>query len=216
MEKLVSVEKARVPFSTSWKHGSPSLLVEQFEVSSNETVFVVGKSGQGKTTLLRAILSLHPITEGVINISQKATKRGLMAQQPQLIPWRSVRGNLELPSEINQALERPSDISQRLERLGIGGCEEKLPHELSVGMRARVTFLQVLYSMPTLICLDEPSASLDDRSTALLMQELSNYLAATGSAAIISSHDRELVKNWTVRTYGVVGDGIQNHLEMIL
>lgn len=214
MDQLVDIKKARIPFAVKWKDGAPSIFVESFGAFGKEMVFVVGKSGQGKTTLLRAIQFLHPIGSGTIHISEKVAIRGMLAQQPQLIPWRSVKKNLELPSEINPKLERPPDIARRLDRLGIKGCEHKLPHELSVGMRARVAFLQVLYSMPQLICLDEPSASLDDRSTVLLMQELSDYLAATGAAAIIASHDRELVKDWSKRTYRVEGDGFQNYLEV--
>lgn len=214
MEALVEIKKAKIPLTTAWNENSSSLYVDSFNAYCKEKVFIVGSSGQGKTTLLRTILSMHAFNSGVINFSEKASIRGMLAQQPQLVPWRTVRKNLELPAEINHKLLHPSDILEKLERLGLKGCENKFPHELSVGMRARVAFLQTLYSMPHLICLDEPSASLDDRSTILLMQELSIYLSSTGAAAIIASHDRDLVKNWASRTYRIEGDGFQNRLEI--
>jgi ABC-type nitrate/sulfonate/bicarbonate transport system ATPase subunit len=214
MDHLLQIDDLEMSFSDMGCTDSKktNLFVPDLSVFSTEIVFIVGKSGLGKTTFLRSVVGLHRTIRGRIIMSPTVIQLGLLPQQPQLVPWRSVRRNLELPFEINNELGYPGDLRQRLERLGLTDCEQKLPHQLSVGMRTRVAFLQVLYTRPQFICLDEPSASLDDRNTTLMMAELRMYLDATGAAAVVASHDRGLVEEWSSRTYRVDGDGLFNRV----
>ena len=138
------------------------------EVESGEFVSLVGPSGCGKTTLLMMIAGLTPMTRGEISVGGQTvtgpqTAAGIIFQDPTLLPWRTVLANVMLQIEI-RGLERSRYRKRALELLestGLTGFENKFPHELSGGMRQRVSLVRALIHEPPLLLMDEPFGALD-------------------------------------------------------
>ena len=149
------------------------------EVQPGEFVALVGPSGCGKSTLLLMVAGLIPATDGRIAIDGRIrngpyTDVGIVFQRDALLEWRSVLGNVLLPAEIKKiprgaATDRAREL---LRRVGLGGFEDRYPHELSGGMRQRVALCRALIHDPPLLLMDEPFAALD----AFTREELGSYV----------------------------------------
>lgn len=148
-----------------------------FSIARNAFVCVVGPSGGGKSTLLRALAGLIQPTGGEINFPGKTeskAKTGLVFQKPNLLPWRTLRDNISLPLEIDH---RPAaeiaDLTQDMIRLvGLEGFEKSYPHELSGGMAQRVAIARCLVQDPEILLLDEPFGQLDAMTRERMGDEL--------------------------------------------
>ena len=147
-----------------------------FDVKDKEFVCILGSSGCGKTTLLRAVAGLLTPTEGELTVldgsaeaAQRAHAFGLVAQEPGLLPWRTVEANVRLPLEITG---RTADIPALLRRVGIAGFERYRPGQLSGGMRQRVALARALVHSPRLLLMDEPFGALDELSREAMRLEL--------------------------------------------
>jgi ABC-type nitrate/sulfonate/bicarbonate transport system ATPase subunit len=154
-----------------------------------EIVAVVGPSGCGKTTLLELVCGLGRPDAGVV----EAAPAALMAQRDLLLPWRSAADNAALALDVagaDRGVAR-ARASALLREFGLAGFEGARPHELSGGMRQRVAFARTLLSGRTILCLDEPFASLD----ALTRQEMQDWLAgallAQPRTVVLVTHDVE-------------------------
>jgi NitT/TauT family transport system ATP-binding protein len=151
------------------------------QVQRGEIVALLGKSGCGKSTVLRCVAGLQPLVSGSVTIDglspQQARRRlSFVFQEPSLLPWRSAHRNVGLP------LEMGSDRSLVQERIArtleaVGFHEEdwsKLPRQLSGGMKMRASLARALITDPMTMLLDEPFAALDDllrgRMNELLLQ----------------------------------------------
>jgi NitT/TauT family transport system ATP-binding protein len=135
-------------------------------VRQGEFISVVGPSGCGKTTLLWSIAGLHKLTSGAIALGEEWITRphpsiGMMFQEANLLPWRSIRKNIELPFEIRGQRADASRIDTLLQRVGLGGFGDKMPRELSGGMQQRASIVRALASDPTVLLMDEPFGALD-------------------------------------------------------
>lgn len=138
------------------------------DLAENEFLSIVGPSGCGKSTLLMIVSGLFPPSGGYVEIGgERVTKPytdlGIVFQRDVLLDWRTVLKNVMLPCEIRR-LNRP--VYRRraldlLELVGLGGFEDKLPHELSGGMRQRVAICRALVHGPRLLLMDEPFGALD-------------------------------------------------------
>lgn len=155
----------------------------RMEVGDKEFVSVVGPSGSGKSTLFHIIGGLAEPTSGEVLIDggNVTGKRGLISYMPQndsLLPWRTIVDNVVLSQEIAETGARFSKAEARreaaewLQRVGLGGYERSYPHELSGGMRQRVSFLRALLGPGEVMCLDEPFGALD----ALTRMEMQQWL----------------------------------------
>ena len=124
-------------------------------------VALVGASGCGKSTALRLAAGLLQPSSG--RVSAAEGDRAFVFQAPTLLPWRSLRANVELPLELRGVAgpERRSRAVDVLEAVGLGTALEKLPHELSGGMQMRASVARALVTHPALLCLDEPFGALD-------------------------------------------------------
>ncbi len=110
-----------------------------FEVCPQEFICVLGPSGSGKTTLLRVLAGLLPPTEGEVNFGDHQQPRiGMVFQQANLMPWRTVLENLKLPLEISGSPQAEAQAHEMIELLGLRGFEDNWPRELSGGMAQRV------------------------------------------------------------------------------
>jgi NitT/TauT family transport system ATP-binding protein len=165
---------------------APSLQSVDLTVERGEFVSIVGPSGCGKSTLLRLVAGLRDPTAGELSVSGRSakdasTRSAFVFQDPNLLPWRNVLANIQLPFEIDKRLlsARRSDakakeklaplIREALELVGLGSDDaKKLPTQLSGGMRMRVSLARALVTQPELLLLDEPFAALDD----ILRQQL--------------------------------------------
>jgi NitT/TauT family transport system ATP-binding protein len=146
------------------------------EVRAGEFVSIVGPSGCGKTTLLRAIAGLLEPSDGELHVlggtaaeAQRAHALGLVSQDPGLLPWLTVEGNVRLPLSITG---READVPALLERVGIARFARYRPHELSGGMRQRVALARALAHAPRLLLMDEPFGALDELSREQMRLEL--------------------------------------------
>ena len=165
-------------------------------VSQGEFVSIVGPSGCGKTTFLNAIHGLIPIASGslVLNdreITAPGPDRAMVFQQPSLLPWRTVMGNVIYGLEMQHRAGRESrEIAKRLiDLVGLGGFAESWPSELSGGMQQRVNLARALATDPELLLLDEPFASLDAQTRETMQQELTRIWGETRKTAIFITHD---------------------------
>ncbi|WP_431027206.1 ABC transporter ATP-binding protein [Lysinibacillus sp. LZ02] len=135
------------------------------EIKSGEFVSLIGKSGTGKSTILKLITGLLQPDEGEITIHGRPIKLGDVGYMPQrdlLLPWRTVLDNMMLPSEVKKDQSyTKEEARQWLERAGLLAYENALPQQLSGGMRQRVAFLRALLIGEDVLLLDEPFGALD-------------------------------------------------------
>lgn len=139
-------------------------------LKSNEFICLVGPSGCGKTTLLNIIASLDKDYDGEILVGQQHAypKIGYIFQNPRLLPWRTVRGNIELV--LNEP--QPSEIiDELLEVMQLTSVQQSYPERLSLGMSRRVAIIRAFAVDPEVLLMDEPFVSLD-APTARLAREL--------------------------------------------
>jgi ABC-type nitrate/sulfonate/bicarbonate transport system ATPase subunit len=138
------------------------LAIADFQLSFNSGEFVclVGPSGCGKTTLLNIIADLDRDYEGSINFKQHQThpKIGYVFQNPRLLPWRTVRENIELAIEDNSSSE---NIDALLEVMQLTQFQHVYPERLSLGMSRRVAIIRAFAINPDVLLMDEPFVSLD-------------------------------------------------------
>ena len=149
-----------------------------FQVQEGSLHCILGVSGCGKSTIFRMVNGLLTPKEGDIRVNGMPVggqKRacGYMPQKDLLFPWRTVGENLALPLEIQGGLsraERQARVDAALHEVGLDGCRDKRPDELSGGMRQRAAFARTMLTGSDLLLLDEPFSALD-YLTRISMQE---------------------------------------------
>jgi NitT/TauT family transport system ATP-binding protein len=162
-----------------------------------EFVAVVGASGVGKSTLLRALTGLLAPQSGEVDIpagKDDGTRAWSMVfQAPRLFPWRRVRANVELGLEglgLSRA-ERRERAMQALKLVGLDAYAERWPHTLSGGQQQRVGIARALAVRPRVLFMDEPFSSLDAITRRRLQQELIALRRRTEAAIVFVTHDIE-------------------------
>ncbi len=160
-----------------------------FEVCPREFVAVLGPSGSGKSTLLRIVAGLLPPTSGEVNFRHlQQPKIGMVFQQANLMPWRTVLENIMLPLELDGDADAMSRARELIELVGLGGFESNWPRELSGGMAQRVAIARALIHDPDLLLLDEPFGSLDALTRERMWTELSRIWQARQKTVIMVTH----------------------------
>ncbi len=175
--------------------GVEALAPISLPVRAGEFVCMVGPSGCGKTTLLHILAGLIRPTQGTIlldgvPITGPHPRIGLVFQESNLMPWRSVRDNLALPLEL-AGLNRPDRYARAdaaLERLGLQGFGDTFPAELSGGMAQRVAIGRALIYDPDVLLLDEPFGSLDAMTREQMQLELMSLWSNERKTAIMVTH----------------------------
>lgn len=162
-----------------------------FDVHAREFVCVLGPSGSGKTTLLRILAGLVPPTTGsfVFGHGEKPAT-GMVFQQANLMPWRTVLENIMLPLEVkavDQDIAR-SKAHEMIELVGLEKFEDSLPRDLSGGMAQRVAIARALVHDPDLLLLDEPFGSLDALTRERMWNELSRLWQMRQKTVIMVTH----------------------------
>ncbi len=169
------------------------------EVASGEIIALLGPSGCGKSSLLGAIVgTIPPVTGAVRWESSDVTAMpvherqfGLVFQDGQLFPHRSVAGNISFGLEMARMPrpERTARVAQLLDTVGLAGYGDRAVTDLSGGQRQRVALARSLAPRPRLLALDEPLSSLDVTLRNRLAIEIREILRAEGTTAIVVTHD---------------------------
>ncbi|MFD2174821.1 ABC transporter ATP-binding protein [Rhodobacter lacus] len=158
---------------------------------------VIGPSGCGKSTVMRIALGLEAADLGSVQIAgqvpraaARAGLTGVAFQDAALLPWRSVRRNVEVPLEVLRLpqAEHGARVQQMIDLVGLNGYENALPGELSGGMRQRVAIARALVTHPQVLFMDEPFGALDQILRRQMNVELQRIWAETGSTALLVTH----------------------------
>ncbi|MBQ7535659.1 MAG: ABC transporter ATP-binding protein [Stomatobaculum sp.] len=181
------------------KKEAPLIENLSFSVRQGEFVALVGPSGCGKSTVFRLLNRLNVPEQGEILIGTNNAVCGYMPQQDMLLPWRTVAENVALPLEIRteKSGERLSGADLRkkaleaLEAVGLKGWEDKLPRELSGGMRQRASFARTLMTGAELLLLDEPFSALDYLTRLSMREWLLEQWERDRKTVLFITHDVE-------------------------
>ena len=168
--------------------GTAALAGVDLRVDAGELVSVVGPSGCGKSTVLRLASGLDRPTSGAVHVGTAAV--GHVFQDPTLLPWRSVRGNVELLGELERLprAERRRRADAAIRLVGLEGFAGRRPRQLSGGMRMRASLARALVLDPELFLFDEPFGALDELTRERLDDELLALFAARRFAGLFVTH----------------------------
>jgi NitT/TauT family transport system ATP-binding protein len=160
-----------------------------FEVCPQEFICVLGPSGSGKTTLLRVLAGLIPPTSGEVNFRHGEQPRiGMVFQQANLMPWRTVLENVKLPLEIEGTPDADKKAQELIDLVYLSGFEDSWPRDLSGGMAQRVAIARALIHDPDLLLLDEPFGSLDAMTRERMWLELSRIWQVRQKTVVMVTH----------------------------
>ncbi|MFO7668655.1 MAG: ATP-binding cassette domain-containing protein [Bacteroidales bacterium] len=184
-------------------------------VGKSEFVYVIGRVGSGKTSLIKTLNAELPLLEGTGNVAgfqlEKIKRRevpflrrklGIVFQDFQLLSDRDVEGNLEFVLRAtgwNNNEEIRDRIAEVLEKVDLGYKGYKMPHQLSGGEQQRVVIARALLNDPEVILADEPSGNLDPATSDEIMQILLD-ISASGRAVMMATHNYQLIKKFPSRT----------------
>jgi sulfonate transport system ATP-binding protein len=180
----------------TYPNGVRALDGVSLEVAHGEIVVVVGGSGCGKSTLLRAVSGLDTPTQGRVTldgatITAPHEKIGIIFQEPRLLPWLDVAGNVGFGLEHRPKAERQARVATALERVGLTEKAHVWPRELSGGQAQRVAIARALVPRPEVLLLDEPFSALDAFTRADLQDHLLDLWADFKPTLVMVTHDVE-------------------------
>jgi NitT/TauT family transport system ATP-binding protein len=166
------------------------------DIKPGRFVVLVGPSGCGKSTLLMMLAGLRQPTSGSILISgapisePDPNRVGVVFQEPSLFPWLTAEENVEFPLALRGVpkAERRTKAEEMLQLVGLEGFGKRHPHQLSGGMKQRVSIARGLVQDPPVMLMDEPFAALDEQTRMTMGDELLRIWAATGKTVIFVTH----------------------------
>lgn len=184
------------------------------EIKSGELVYLIGRTGSGKSSLLKTLYAELPLAKGtgtvagfqleIIKNKQipfLRRKLGIVFQDFQLLTDRNVNENLKFVLKATgwkNKMEIDRRIQEVLEKVGLAQKGYKMPNELSGGEQQRVVIARALLNNPEIILADEPTGNLDPDTSRGIMQILTK-ISATGRAVVIATHDYPLIKEFPGR-----------------
>lgn len=166
------------------------------DIAPGTFVVLVGPSGCGKSTLLMMMAGLRRQTSGKILIEGKPIdgpdpdRVGVVFQEASLFPWLTAEDNVEFPLSLKRTpkAERNAQARAALKLVGLEGFEKRYPHELSGGMKQRVSIARGLVQDPPVLLMDEPFAALDEQTRMTMGDELLRIWEATGKTVVFVTH----------------------------
>jgi len=182
------------------------LTFENLTINKGDHTLILGDSGSGKTTFLNLIAGFSEPKTGIVTIGEqniyalkesaldkfRAQHMGFIFQEAHLLKNLTVLENIKLAQSLAALPVNEQSIHQLLDKLQLGNLGNRLPRELSRGQIQRVAIARALINKPTILLADEPTASLDDKNTQLVLDLLKGLASAQGSTLIIATHDKRL------------------------
>ena len=210
-EKILALRKANI-------YQGNSLILQDVNISidKGEFVYLVGKTGTGKSSLLKTLYGELPLTEGEgevvgFNLKELTWKTvpylrrtiGIVFQEFQLLTDRNVHDNLEFVLQATGWQDKKlkeEKIADVLDKVGLKTKGFKYPFELSGGEQQRVDLARALLNSPKLILADEPTGNLDPETSDEIMNLLFNISKEFGSAVVMATHDYMVINKFPGRT----------------
>jgi nitrate ABC transporter ATP-binding subunit len=176
--------------------GRPAEIIRGFDlrIAPGEFVSIIGHSGCGKSTVLSIVMGLEEATTGGVIIAGReidgpGVDRGVVFQSASLLPWMTVRDNVQLALDQVRRRGEPRDAEPYLAAVGLAGRGDLLPRELSAGMQQRVGIARAFALEPKLLLLDEPFSLLDALTRMDLQEELLALWEAKRKTVLMVTHD---------------------------
>ena len=207
LDPAAAPTEAESPAAVALHHVGVRFMTERSEVTALEDISftlsagafltLLGPSGCGKSTLLRVVADIIRPTTGTVRVlgqtpdqARRLRQIGFVFQDPALLPWRSALDNVRLPLQVGGGVRdavgrNPAEL---LALVGLAGREDALPHELSGGMRQRVSIARALLGGPKILLMDEPFGALDEITRDRLNEELLRIWAETGTTILFVTH----------------------------
>jgi NitT/TauT family transport system ATP-binding protein len=192
-----AIEVARLSHIYAGREGQvPALQDISLTVGAGRFVVIVGPSGCGKTSLLMMMAGLRHQTSGTIHIQGRPIdapdpdRVGVVFQEASLFPWLSALDNIEFPMALRHAAkaERAKRANDMLNLVGLQGFGSRYPHELSGGMKQRVSIARGLVQDPPVLLMDEPFAALDEQTRMTMGHELLRIWSQTAKTVVFVTH----------------------------
>lgn len=185
------------------------------EVHRGDFIYIIGKTGSGKSSLMKTLYGDLPLTEGegeIVEYNLKTLKEkdipylrrkiGIVFQDFKLLPDRSIFDNLDFVLKATgwkETEERKRQIEDVLEKVGMKAMAFKMPHQLSGGEQQRVAIARALLNDPELILADEPTGNLDPQTSVGVMEVLKS-INQNGKTIIMSTHDYAIIMKYPNKT----------------
>lgn len=196
MKELIRVRNLRKIYGIGTAREVLAVDGISFEAGEGEFISLVGSSGCGKTTVLKIVAGLIPKTSGEAFVNGREVKgpiddAGIVFQQPNLLPWRSVFDNIMLPVEVrgHNREEYNKKINELIELVGLQGFEKMPPYELSGGMQQRVSICRALITDPSILFMDEPFGALDALTRDRMDIELARIFEKERKTILFVTHN---------------------------
>tara|TARA_B100002052_G_scaffold297978_1_gene330079 strand:- start:616 stop:1305 length:690 start_codon:yes stop_codon:yes gene_type:complete len=188
--------------------------ISDIKITQGSKIAISGKSGSGKTTLIHLISGILRPQSGEIlfydksitDMNDKEIRKhrisniGFIFQEFELLEYLNVMDNLVLPYKINKSLVLDAEIKDKAKeianRIGIGNKLDQHPKQLSGGERQRLAIARALITSPPLIIADEPTGNLDEKTSNIVMDEITDQVSYTNSTLIMISHNNELISSF--------------------
>jgi len=197
-QKFLHLENIEKRFPIPGKADYIAVTDVDLEIKKNEIISIIGHSGCGKSTLLNMISGLDAQTEGYIFLQGKEIKgpgpdRAVVFQNHSLLPWLSVYKNIEMAVKQVMPQLNKQELRQRVEKfitmVNLEHAKDKLPDEISGGMKQRVGIARALAIKPKVLLMDEPFGALDSLTRANLQEHLMRIQQNVQNTVIIITHD---------------------------
>ena len=188
--------------------------ISDIKITQGSKIAISGKSGSGKTTLIHLISGILKPQSGEIlfydksitDMNDKEIRKhrisniGFIFQEFELLEYLNVMDNLIIPYKINKSLVLDTEIKDKAKeianRIGIGNKLDQHPKQLSGGERQRLAIARALITSPPLIIADEPTGNLDEKTSNIVMDEITDQGSYTNSTLIMISHNNELISSF--------------------
>ncbi len=234
MESLFSSDPViRVHEATIFQDHNSILNDISFEIEKSEFVFLVGRTGSGKSSLLKTLYADLPLRLGDINVAgfkireirsgevpMLRRKVGIIFQDFQLFPDRSVSENLNFVMKATgwrESSKMKARLAEVLMQVGLGAVEKKMPHQLSGGEQQRVVIARALLNEPVILIADEPTGNLDPEVANGILR-LFQQINKSGTAVLMATHSYGLIRRFPARVLkcedGKVRDSNKEQFEL--